>query len=148
MPRAPLRRQCAPSKARVQWVRSITRLEVPRKPPPSTKMATKRAQEIYAQRSRVAEFPHAWIKQHCGLRQFRCRGRLKACVEAMWAASNRLTRCRPRAMSGCFRRLHFFGLYEGAGRSQLALTRYGAIWFRASAYDFSFAPDSLHGSTG
>jgi len=97
MPRAPLRRQCAPSKARVQWVRSITRLEVPRKPPPSTKMATKRAQEIYAQRSRVAEFPHAWIKQHCGLRQFRCRGRLKACVEAMWAASNRLTRCRPAA---------------------------------------------------
>jgi len=33
----------------------------------------------------VAKFPHAWIKQRCGLRQFRCRGRLKACMEATWA---------------------------------------------------------------
>jgi hypothetical protein len=82
----PLRRQCAPSKARVQWVRSITRLEEPEETTAfKTKMATKRAQEIYAQRSRFAEFPHAWIKQRCGLRQFRCRGRLKACMEAMWA---------------------------------------------------------------
>jgi len=48
-------------------------------------MATKRAQEISSQRSRVAEFPHAWIKQRCGLRQFRCRSRLKACMEAIWA---------------------------------------------------------------
>jgi Transposase DDE domain len=33
----------------------------------------------------VAEFAHAWIKERCGLRQFRCRGRLKATMEATWA---------------------------------------------------------------
>jgi len=57
------------------------------------KMATEAAQQIYAQRSRIAEFPHAWIKERCGLRQFRCRGRLKATMEATWAAlSYNLTR--------------------------------------------------------
>jgi hypothetical protein len=50
-----------------------------------TKMATAEAQQIYAQRSQIAEFPHAWIKERCGLRQFRCRGRLKATMEATWA---------------------------------------------------------------
>jgi hypothetical protein len=56
-------------------------------------MATAEAQQIYAQRSRIAEFPHAWIKERCGLRQFRCRGRLKAAMEATWAAlSYNLTR--------------------------------------------------------
>ena len=48
-------------------------------------MKTEEAQQIYAQRSRIAEFPHAWIKERCGLRQFRCRGRLKATMEATWA---------------------------------------------------------------
>ncbi len=57
------------------------------------KMATEEAQQIYGQRSRLAEFPHAWIKERCGLRQFRCRGRLKATLEATWAAlSYNLTR--------------------------------------------------------
>ncbi len=56
-------------------------------------MATEEAQQIYAQRSRLAEFPHAWIKERCGLRQFRCRGLLKATLEATWAAlSYNLTR--------------------------------------------------------
>src|SRR5579864_1380345 len=49
------------------------------------KMATEEAQQIYARRSQIAEFPHAWIKQRCGLRQFRCRGRLKVTMEATWA---------------------------------------------------------------
>jgi len=44
------------------------------------------AQQIYAQRSQFAKFAHAWIKERCGLRQFRCRGRLKATMEATWAA--------------------------------------------------------------
>jgi transposase len=89
-----LRRQCAPPKARPSWVRSISRSEEP----PATlafkaKMATEEAQRIYAQRSRIAEFPHAWLKERCGLRQFRCRGRLKATLEATWAAlSYNLTR--------------------------------------------------------
>jgi hypothetical protein len=48
-------------------------------------MKTQEAQRIYAQRSRIAEFAHAWIKERCGLRQFRCRGRLKTTMEATWA---------------------------------------------------------------
>jgi hypothetical protein len=81
-----LRDQCAPKKSRSQWVRSLTRLEEPRETTSfKAKMATSEAQQIYSQRSRVAEFPHAWIEQRCGLRQFRCRGRLKAAMEATWA---------------------------------------------------------------
>ena len=89
-----LRSQCAPPKARPAWVRSITRSEEPAATAAfKTKMATEEAKQIYAQRSRLAEFPHAWIKERCGLRQFRCRGRLKATLEATWAAlSYNLTR--------------------------------------------------------
>jgi len=89
-----LRSACAPPKARPQWVRSITRLQEPAATLAfKAKMATEAAQQIYAQRSRIAEFPHAWIKERCGLRQFRCRGRLKATMEATWAAlSYNLTR--------------------------------------------------------
>ena len=89
-----LRRQCAPQKARPAWVRSISRLEEPAATLAfKAKMATEEAQQIYSQRSRIAEFPHAWIKERCGLRQFRCRGRLKATLEATWAAlSYNLTR--------------------------------------------------------
>jgi transposase len=89
-----LRSQCAPQKARPAWVRSVTRSEEPATTLAfKAKMATEEAQQIYAQRSRVAEFPHAWIKERCGLRQFRCRGRLKATLEATWAAlSYNLTR--------------------------------------------------------
>jgi len=89
-----LRRQCAPPKARPAWVRSISRAEEPAATLAfKAKMATEAAQQIYQQRSRIAEFPHAWIKERCGLRQFRCRGRLKATVEATWAAlSYNLTR--------------------------------------------------------
>ena len=83
----PLRSQCAPPRARPKWVRSVTRSEEPAATRAfKAKMATEEAKQIYAQRSRVAEFPHAWLKERCGLRQFRCRGRLKATLEAMWAA--------------------------------------------------------------
>ena len=89
-----LRSQCAPPKARPQWVRSIARMEEPAATRAfKAKMATEEAQQIYAQRSRIAEFPHAWIKERCGLRQFRCRGLLKATLEATWAVlSYNLTR--------------------------------------------------------
>jgi hypothetical protein len=49
------------------------------------KMETEEAKAIYRQRSQIAEFPHAWIKERCGLRQFRCRGKEKASMEATWA---------------------------------------------------------------
>ncbi len=82
----PLRSQCAPPNSRAAWRRSITRLAEPAATTAfKAKMKTEIAQQIYAQRSRIAEFPHAWIKQRCGLRQFRCRGRLKATMEATWA---------------------------------------------------------------
>jgi len=89
-----LRAQCAPPKARPAWVRSITRNEEPAATLAfKAKMATEEAKQIYRQRSRIAEFPHAWIKERCGLRQFRCRGLLKATLEATWAAlSYNLTR--------------------------------------------------------
>jgi hypothetical protein len=92
--KCPLRSQCAPPKARPAWVRSIGRSEEPAATVAfKAKMATEAAKQIYAQRSHIAEFPHAWIKERCGLRQFRCRGLLKATLEATWAAlSYNLTR--------------------------------------------------------
>lgn len=92
--RCVFRSQCAPQKSRPEWARSITRSEEPVATTAfKVKMATEEAQQIYSQRSRIAEFPHAWIKERCGLRQFRCRGRLKATMEATWAAlSYNLTR--------------------------------------------------------
>jgi transposase len=49
------------------------------------KMETPEAKEIYKQRAGVAEFPHAWIKEKMGLRQFRLRGLVKVTMEARWA---------------------------------------------------------------
>ena len=49
------------------------------------KMRTQAAQDIYKQRSGVAEFPNAWIKAKIGLRQFRLRGLAKVGLEALWA---------------------------------------------------------------
>jgi transposase len=99
----PLRDQCASKKPAAGWRRSITRIE---EPPATTafkaKMNTEEAKQIYKQRSQIAEFPHAWIKQRCGLRQFRCRGRWKASMEATWAClSYNITRwfCIRRKLS-------------------------------------------------
>jgi len=90
----PLRGQCAPPGANAGWRRCVTRTEEPAATAAfKAKMKTEAAQQIYAQRSRFAEFAHAWIKERCGLRQFRCRGRLKATMEATWAClSYNLTR--------------------------------------------------------
>jgi len=49
------------------------------------KMETQEAKEIYKQRAGVAEFPHAWIKEKMGLRQFRLRGLVKVTMEVVWA---------------------------------------------------------------
>jgi transposase len=49
------------------------------------KMQTEAAQQIYKQRGALAEFPHAWIKDKLGLRQFRLRGLIKVGREALWA---------------------------------------------------------------
>ena len=44
------------------------------------------AKSIYRMRSRVAEFPHLWIKAKFGLRQFNVRGLAKVRSESTWAA--------------------------------------------------------------
>jgi hypothetical protein len=54
---------------------------VSKKPTPQWRRGT----EIYRQCSQIDEFPHAWIKERCGLRQFRCRGQEKTGMEAKWA---------------------------------------------------------------
>ena len=49
------------------------------------KMGTEEAKQLYRTRAQIAEFPHAWIKEKLGLRQFRLRGRQKVGTEAVWA---------------------------------------------------------------
>jgi len=84
--RCAMRDQCGPKQANAHWRRSITLNEESTVSAAfKTKMTTEKAKQIYRQRSQIAEFPHAWIKERCGLRQFRCRGREKTTIEAMWA---------------------------------------------------------------
>jgi transposase len=49
------------------------------------KMQTEAAKQAYQNRSSVAEFPNAWIKEKFGIRKFRLRGLVKAGIEALWA---------------------------------------------------------------
>lgn len=79
----PFKTQCCPKSKNG---RGIARLEnAPVVAAFIDKMNTDAAKEIYKQRSRVAEFPNAWIKDKIGLRQFSVRGLVKAGMEALWA---------------------------------------------------------------
>ena len=78
----PSKGQCCPQSQRRSLVRTEEPPEVTRH---REKMASESAREIYKQRSQVAEFPHAWIKEKFGLRQFRLRGLMKVRIEALWA---------------------------------------------------------------
>lgn len=49
-----------------------------------TKMKTAEGKAVYKQRSQIAEFPFAWIKEKLGLRRFHVRGLTKAGTEALW----------------------------------------------------------------
>ena len=66
------------------------------------RMAEPETQQIYRQRSEVAETPHLWIKAKFGLRQFHVRGLVKVGMEALWAALTYnvvlLLRCRRQAL--------------------------------------------------
>jgi transposase len=78
----PSRGQCCPQSQR----RSLVRTEEPAEVKAHRqKMETEWARTIYKQRSGVAEFPNAWIKEKFGLRQFRLRGLIKVRIEALWA---------------------------------------------------------------
>jgi transposase len=50
------------------------------------RMGSEETQQIYRQRSEVAETPHLWIKAKFGLRSFHVRGLVKVGQEALWAA--------------------------------------------------------------
>lgn len=50
------------------------------------KMQTEEAQQIYRQRSEVAEFPNLWIKSKFRLTMFHVRGLAKVAMVAKWAA--------------------------------------------------------------
>lgn len=62
-------------------------------------------QQIYRQRSEIAETPHLWMKAKFGLRQFHVRGLLKVAQEALWAALTYnivlLLRHRKRSATAC-----------------------------------------------
>lgn len=78
----PHKRRCCPGKTNR---RSVVR----RVPDPAVvsfmeKMKTEGAKKIYKQRSAIAEFSHAWIKQKIGLRQFRLRWLFKVGMETIW----------------------------------------------------------------
>jgi transposase len=66
------------------------------------RMESPETQQIYRQRSEVAETPHLWIKAKFGLRQFHVRGLVKVGMEALWAALTYnivlLLRCRRQAL--------------------------------------------------
>ena len=49
------------------------------------RMESDEAKAIYRQRSEVAEFPNAWIKEKIGLRKFSLRGIVQAGTELTWA---------------------------------------------------------------
>jgi hypothetical protein len=78
----PSKGQCCPQSQRRSLVRTEEPPEVRRH---REKMASEPAREIYKQRSQIAEFPNAWIKEKFGLRQFRLRGLIKVRIEALWA---------------------------------------------------------------
>jgi transposase len=66
------------------------------------RMESPETQQIYRQRSEVAETPHLWMKAKFGLRQFHVRGLVKVGMEALWAALTYnivlLIRCRRQAL--------------------------------------------------
>jgi hypothetical protein len=66
------------------------------------RMASPEKQQIYHQRSEVAETPHLWMKAKFGLRKFHVRSLLKVGQEALWAALTYnivlLLRCRRQAI--------------------------------------------------
>jgi transposase len=80
----PFKAQCCPHNAASG--RMVVRAEeAPAVVAFRAKMQTAEAKQIYRQRGAVAEFPHAWIKDKLGLRQFRLRGLIKVRMETLWA---------------------------------------------------------------
>jgi transposase len=77
--------KCCPQ-ATTQGRSLIRTVEAPEVSQFRQKMRTPEAKEIYRQRSEVAEFPNAWIKDKFGLRQFHVRGLAKVLMEVLWVS--------------------------------------------------------------
>jgi transposase len=100
----PARGQCSPQNQMPKHGRAVSRLiEDPNVVQFHAKMATAEAKAIYKQRSPVAEFPHAWLKNKLGLTRFRTRGRARVRCEAILAALTynlqQFFRLRPLALA-------------------------------------------------
>ena len=100
----PVRGLCSPQNQMPKHGRTVTRqIEDPRVTQFHAKMTTEQGKAIYKQRSPVAEFPHAWLKNKLGLTRFRTRGRARVKCEAMLAALTynlqQLFRLRPLAVA-------------------------------------------------
>jgi transposase len=81
----PKRTQCTPNNRMQKHGRAIrVRLEDERVERFKDKMGTAEAKAIYRQRSRIAEFPHAWLKCKLNFVRLRSRGLTKATTEAFW----------------------------------------------------------------
>ena len=81
--RCPYRALCSPKKPSRTFVRSEF---IPLIAAFRARMETEEAKAIYKQRSPIAEFTNAWIKDKFSLRQFSVRGLAKVNIEALWAA--------------------------------------------------------------
>ena len=80
------RQQCSPNNRMPKHGRTVSiTVEHPAVEQFKEKMATEGGKAIYKIRSRVAEFPHAWLKTKLNFVRFRCRGVTKAATEALWA---------------------------------------------------------------
>ena len=79
----PYRERCCPGKTNMRSI--VRRVDDHALVSFTEKMKTEEAKAIYKQRAAIAEFPHAWIKEKIGLRQFHLRGLLKVGMEALWA---------------------------------------------------------------
>jgi len=80
----PAKMQCCPTA--VSNGRTVVRSEPnPRVKAFREKMETDDYRQRYRQRSEVAEFPNAWLKEKLGLRRFRLRGIAKVGAECLWA---------------------------------------------------------------
>ncbi len=82
----PKRSLCTPQNRMAKHGRAVTiRVEPETVECYHAKMQTPEAKQIYRQRAPVAEFPHAWLKEKLRWARLRCRGRVKAQAEALWA---------------------------------------------------------------
>ncbi|MGC1177343.1 MAG: transposase, partial [Candidatus Saccharimonadales bacterium] len=79
------RRFCTPQNAMDKHGRAVSvRIEEAAIERYHAKMKTVRAKAIYKERAPVAEFPHAWLKDKLKWLRLRCRGMMKAQMEALW----------------------------------------------------------------